>query len=89
MGSSTMFPLNLEISEGSIVGIVGQPGLWCMGSLINWLKSGRIKPAIKGSKGVARIVLLAVPLVVAPELGPELPPALGPAPKLVFDMVKK
>ena len=71
------------MSEGRLVGIAGQPGSWCMGSLINWLKSGRMRPAIQGSKGESRIVSVVVPLVVFLALGPRIPPTLGPEPDMV------
>ena len=38
---------------------------------------------MKGSKGAARIVSVAVPLVVFPAGGPGLPPVLGLAPDMV------
>jgi len=40
------------MSKGSLVGIAGQVGSFGKELLRNWLKSGRLKPAIKGSKGV-------------------------------------
>ena len=36
-----------------------------------------------GSKGVAEVVLVAVPLAVVPALGPGAPLALGPGPDIV------
>ena len=36
-----------------------------------------------GSKGVAGVVPMAVPLVVLPALGPGVPLALGPGPNIV------
>ena len=71
------------MSDGSLVGIAGQPASWHMGSLINWLKSGRLRPAIYGSKGTAGVVPVALPLVVFLALGPGLPPALGLEPDMV------
>ena len=38
---------------------------------------------MKGSKGAAEVVPMAVPLVVVPELGLGLPLALGPGPDIV------
>ena len=36
-----------------------------------------------GSKGMAKVVPVAVPLVVGPALGPGVPLALGPGPDMV------
>ena len=38
---------------------------------------------MKGSKGAARVVSVAVPLVVFPTGGPGLPPVLGTTPDMV------
>jgi len=52
------------MSEESLINIEGQPSSWCMGSFINWLRSGRLNLAIKGSMGAARMVPETVPLDV-------------------------
>jgi len=52
--------------EESLVGVDGHVGSWRRGSLIRWLKSGRLKPTTKGSKGVRVTTLLGVLLVGAP-----------------------
>ena len=38
---------------------------------------------MKGSKGVAEVVPMAVPLVAVPALGPGLPLPLGPGPDIM------
>lgn len=48
VGPSLAFPSNLGIFEGNLVNMVGQAGSWQMGSLINLLKSGKLRPAMYG-----------------------------------------
>lgn len=43
---SPTWPSNLGISKGNLVSMVGQVGSWAMGSLINLLKSGKMRPTI-------------------------------------------
>ena len=87
VGSSPALPSNFGMSEGSLVGIEGQPTSWCMGSFINWLKSGRLNPAIKGSMGVARMVPETVPLDVTTRVAPDPTPGWVHAPAVGADMV--
>jgi len=58
--------------EGSLGGMEGQLAFWCMGSFINWLKSSRLNPAIKGIMGVAETVPETVPLDVTTGIEPDL-----------------
>lgn len=51
VGSSATCPSNLGISEGSLVGMVGQVGSWAIGSLINLLRSGKLSPTMYGKRG--------------------------------------
>ena len=87
VGSYPTIPSNFGMYAGSLVGIEGQPTSWCMGSFINWLRSGRLNPTIKGSMRAAR----TVPETVLPDVitGVELEPPLGwvHAPALGLDMV--
>ena len=69
--------------EGSFVGIVGQLASWCIGSFVNRSKSGRLRPAMKGSKGAAEVVPVAILLVAFPALGLGLPLEIGPGPDIV------
>jgi len=71
------------MSEGSFVGIAGQLASWCIGSFINRSKSGRLRPAKKGSTGEAEVVPVVVLLVVFLALGPGFPLVLGPGPDIV------
>ena len=87
VGSSPALPSNFEMSEGSLVNIEGQPASWCMGSFINWLKSDRLNPTIKGSKGAARMVLETVPLDVTTGIELEPTPGCLPAPAMAPNMV--
>lgn len=64
VGCSLALPSNFGMSKGSLVGLEGQPTSRCMGSFINWLKSGRLNPAIKGSMGAIRTVPETVSLHV-------------------------
>ena len=82
-GSSLARPSNFGMSEGSFVGIAGQLASWCIGSFVNRSKLGRLRPAMKGSKGAAEVVPMAVLLGLVPALGPGLPLALGPGPDIV------
>ena len=83
VGSSPARPSNLGMSEGSLVGIAGQPTSWRIGSFVNRSKSGKLRPTMKGSKGAAEVVPMAVPLVAVLALGMGLPLALGPIPDIV------
>lgn len=49
--SSTTFPLNLGMYEGGLVSMVGQARSWAIGSLINFLKSGKLRPSMYGKHG--------------------------------------
>ena len=62
VGSSRALPSNFGMSNGSLVDIECQLASWCMGSFINWLKSGRLNPTIKGSMGATKTVLETLPL---------------------------
>ena len=75
VGSSPALPSSFGISKGISVSIEGQPASWCMGSFINWLKSVRLNPTIKGSMGVVRTVPETVLLDVT--TGIELEPTPG------------
>lgn len=46
MGYSPSLPSNLGISEVSLVGMEGQARSWAMGSLINFLKLGKLSPTM-------------------------------------------
>ena len=72
--------------EGSLVRIVGQPTSWCIGSFINWLKFGRLNPAMKGSKGASRTVPLDVTTWVEPEPTPGwvIAPIVGPDMVMIY-----
>lgn len=50
-GSSPIFPSNLGISEGSLVGTGGQTGLYLIKSLVILERSGKFNVAKKGSHG--------------------------------------
>ena len=63
--------------------LASQLASWCIGSLINRSKSGRLRPARKGRKGVVEVVPMVILLVVVPTLGPGAPLALGPGPDIV------
>ena len=56
MESSPELPSNLGMLEGILFGIADQPASWCIGSFINWLKFGRLNPAMKGSTEAIGIV---------------------------------
>lgn len=70
--------------EESLVHIVGQLALWCMGSFSNWLKSQRLNPIIKGSRGVIEMVPMTILLdgttrvVLEPVVGGFFPLSLAP-----------
>jgi len=89
VGSSPALPSNFGMSEGSLVGIVGQPASWCMGSFINWLKSGRPNPAIKGSIRDAGTIPETILPNVTTGIEPEPTPGWVPAPAVDLDMVMK
>jgi len=84
VGSSLALLSNFGMSEGSLVGIEGQPTSWCIGSFINWLKYGRLSLTIKGRMGAAGTVPKAISLDVTiriklkPTLGWVPAPAVGP-----------
>ena len=88
VGSSSALPSNLGMYEGSSVRIEGQPASWCIGSLINWLKSKRLNPGRKGSVGAIGMVLEMVSLDVTSRVEPELTPGWVPAPTVGPDMMK-
>ena len=48
VGSSPVFPSNLGMSEGSLVGIAGHVGSCNIGSLVSLLKSGMLREAKYG-----------------------------------------
>ena len=50
-GSSPVFPSNLGISEGSLVGTGGQTSLYLIRSLVNLERYGKFNVAKKGSRG--------------------------------------
>jgi len=87
-GTSPELPSNLGMSEGSLVGIDGQLALWCMGSLINWIKSRRLNPTMKGSNGATGIVLVTIPLDVMTGVEPEPTLTWFPTPVVDLDMMK-
>lgn len=87
VGFSLELPSNFWMFEGSLVGIEGHLSSWCMGSFINWLKSGRLNPTIKGSMGAARIVLETIPLDVITRIELQLTAGWVPAPAVGPDMV--
>lgn len=72
------------MSEGTLVSIAGQLASWCVGSLINWLKSRRLNPTIKHNIGAARIVPVMVLVDVTVWVEPKptvdwfLSPTMGP-----------
>jgi len=66
--------------EGSLVSIAGQPVLWCIGSFINWLKSERLNPAIKGSRGATSMIPETAPLDVTTGVEPKSTLGWVPAP---------
>ena len=55
-GSSPALPLNLGMSEGSLVGTGGHKGSCLTGSFINFNKSRKFKVARKGSLGLAGVL---------------------------------
>ena len=71
------------MSEGIFVGIWNQLELWCIGLFINWSKSERLRPAMKGSKGAAGVLSVAFPLVVFLVGGSGFLSALCPAPDIL------
>lgn len=71
VGSSRELSSNLGMSEWSLVDIASQPTSWCIGSLINWIKYGRLNTAMEGSMGVARRVPQMVPIYVTIGVEPE------------------
>jgi len=73
--------------EGSLVGIAGQLTSWCMGSLINWLKSKRLNPTIKGNKGATKMVPVMVLLDVTIGIEPKPPLGWFLAPIVGLDMI--
>jgi len=75
------------MSEGRLVGIAAQSASWCMGSFINWLKSGRLNLAIRGIMGAVRTVPETVPLDVTTGIEPEPTRGWLPAPAVGPDMV--
>lgn len=85
--SSLVLPSKIGMFEGIIVSIEGQPALWCMGSFINWPKSGRLNPTIKGSMGAIEIVSHTVPLNVTTDIKMEPTPGWVPTPAVGPDMV--
>ena len=87
VASSPALPSNFGMYEGSLVDIEGQPISWCMGSFINWLKSSRLNPAIKGHMGVAGIVPETVSLDVTTRIEPEPTPGWVPPPDMGPSMV--
>ena len=87
VGSSLALPSNFGMSEGSLVGIEGQRASWCMGLFINWLKSGRLNPAIEGNMGASRTYPETVPLDVTTGIESEPTPSWVPTQGLGPDMV--
>lgn len=87
VGSSPALPSNIGMSEGSLVGIEGQPTSWCMGPFINWLKYGRLNPTIKGSMGATGTVLETIPPDVTTGMEPEPTLVWVPTPAVGLDMV--
>jgi len=75
------------MSQGILVDIEGQLASWCIGSFLNWLKSERLNPTIKGIMGVVRTFLDMVLLDVTTRV--ELEPTRGwvHAPVVGPDMV--
>jgi len=68
--------------------MASQPASWCIGSLINWLKSKRLNLAMKCSMGASRIVPEMVPLNVTTRI--ELERTLGwvPTPTVGPEMMR-
>ena len=60
-GSSPSFPSNFGISEGSLVGILGQVGSCKMGSFMSLVKSGMLRDA---NYGIGRVGGGLVPTIV-------------------------
>ena len=52
-GSSPVFPSNFGNSEGRLVGTGGQPGLYRIGSLVNFERSGKFNVSRNGKQGGA------------------------------------
>ena len=51
-GSSLIFPSNLGILKGILIGMQGHNESWWMGSFVNRAKSGRLRLAINGRLGM-------------------------------------
>ena len=52
-GFFSTFPSNLGMWEGNLVGMTSQDGSWAIGSLINWLRSGKLRLAMYGKLRLA------------------------------------
>jgi len=72
--------LKLGNVKGSLVGIACQLALWCIGSLINYQKSGRLNPAMKCSMGAFGTVPKTIPLDVTTGVEMEPTPSWIPIP---------